>query len=41
MNRRECEVGSFLENSIVGNSKDTKKSAVPVRRRKRETWDPS
>ena len=39
-NRREREVGSYPENSIVGDSKDTKKSTVPVRRRKRETWDP-
>ena len=36
----EGEVGSYLENSIVGDSKDTKESTVPVRRRKRETWDP-
>ena len=28
------------ENSIVGDSKVTKESTVPVRRRKRETWDP-
>ena len=27
-------------NSIVGDSKDTKKSTVLVRRNKRETWDP-
>ena len=38
-NRREREVGSYPENSIVGDSKDTKESTVPVRRRKRETWD--
>ena len=31
---------SYPENSIVGDSKDTKESTVPVRRRKRETWDP-
>ena len=40
MNRRKREVGSYPENSTVGNSKDTKESSVPVRRRKRETWDP-
>ena len=39
-NRREREVGSYPENSIVGDSKDTKESTVPVRGRKRETWDP-
>ena len=39
-NRCEREVGSYPENSIVGDSKDTKESTVPVRRRKRETWDP-
>ena len=39
VNRCEGEVGSYLENSIVGDSKDTKESTVPVRRRKRETWD--
>ena len=39
-NRREREVGSYPENSFVGDSKDTKESAVPLRRRKRETWDP-
>ena len=33
------EFGSYPENSIAGDSKDTKKSTVPVRRRKRETWD--
>ena len=38
-NRRQREVGSYPENSIVGDSKDTKESTVPVRR-KRETWDP-
>ena len=38
-NRREREVGRYPENSIVGDSKDTKESTVPVRRRKRETWD--
>ena len=37
MNRREREVGSYPENSIVADSKDTKESTVPVRRRKRET----
>ena len=31
---------TYPENSIVGDSKDTKESTVPVRRRKRETWDP-
>ena len=31
-------MGSNQENSIVGDSKDTKESTVPVRRRKRETW---
>ena len=40
MNRREREVGSYPENSIVGHSKDTKEKTVPVRRRKREIWDP-
>ena len=39
-NRSEREVGSYPENSIVGDSKDTKESTVPVRGRKRETWDP-
>ena len=39
-NRCEGEVGSYPENSIVGDSKDTKESTIPVRRRKRETWDP-
>ena len=39
-NRRECEVESYPENSIVGDSKNTKEITVPVRRRKRETWDP-
>ena len=39
-NRREREVGSYPENSIVGDSKDTRESTVPVRRRKRVTWDP-
>ena len=39
-NRRKREVGSYPENSIVVDSKDTKKSNVPVTRRKRETWDP-
>ena len=29
-----------VPNSIVGDSKDTKKSTVPVRRRKTKTWDP-
>ena len=38
-NRRQREVGSYPENSIVGDSKDTKESTVPVRR-KRETWYP-
>ena len=28
------------KNSISGDSKDTKESTVPVRRRRRETWDP-
>ena len=40
-NRREREVGSYPENSIVGDSKATKESTVPARRRKREIWDPS
>ena len=40
MNRREPEVGSYPENIIVGDNKDTKEYTVPVRRRKRETWDP-
>ena len=40
MNRREREVGSYPENSIVGDSKDNKEKTVPVRRRKREIWDP-
>ena len=31
---------SYPENSIVGDSKDTKKSTVLVRRKKRETWYP-
>ena len=40
-NRCEGEVGSYPENSLVaGDSKDTKESTIPVRRRKRETWDP-
>ena len=39
MNRLEREVGSYPENSIVGDCKDTKESTIPVRRRKRETWD--
>ena len=40
-NRCEREVGSYPEDSIVGDSKNTKESTVPVlRRRKRETWDP-
>ena len=39
MNPRESEVGSYPENSIVGDSKDTKESTVPVSRRKRESWD--
>ena len=39
-NRRECEVGRDPENSFAGNSKDTKESTIPARRRKRETWDP-
>ena len=34
------EVGSYPENSIVGDSKDTRESTVFVRRRKRVTWDP-
>ena len=38
-NRRESEVGSYPENSIVGDSKDTKESTVRVSRRKRESWD--
>ena len=38
-NRREREAGSYLENRIIGDSKDTKESTVRVRRRKRETWD--
>ena len=29
----------YPENSTVGDSKDTKEGTVPVRRRKRETWD--
>ena len=28
------------ETVLLGDSKDTKESTVPVRRRKRETWDP-
>ena len=36
----ESEFGSHPENSIAGDSKDTEKSTVSVRRRKRETWDP-
>ena len=39
-NRREREVGSYPENSVVGDSKDTKESTVPVRRRERGTWGP-
>ena len=39
-NRRECEVESDPDDSIAGDSKDIKKSTVPVRRKKRETWDP-
>ena len=41
-NRREREVGSYPENSIVGDSKDSKESTVPliIRRWKREIWDP-
>ena len=35
--RCEREVGSYPENSIVGDSKDIKESTVPVRRRRRET----
>ena len=30
MNWHEREVGSYPENSIVGDSKDTKESTVPV-----------
>ena len=41
MNRRELEVRCYPENSIVRDSKDTKEITVPVRRRKRETWEPS
>ena len=37
-NRRESEVGSYPDKSIVGDSKDTKESIVPVRRN-RESWD--
>ena len=33
-NWREREVGSYPQNSIVGDSKDIKKSTVSVRRRK-------
>ena len=39
-NSRESEFRSNPENSIAGDRKDTKKSTVPVRGRKRETWDP-
>ena len=39
-NWRESEFGSDPENSIAGDSKDTKKSTVPVGNRKRETWEP-
>ena len=38
-NRREREVASYPEESIVGDIKDTKESTEPVRRRKRESWD--
>ena len=38
VNRRE--VGSYPEKNIVGDSKDTKESTVPVRGREGETWDP-
>ena len=38
--KRIGEVGSYPENSIVGDSKDIKESTVLVRRRRRETWDP-
>ena len=31
---------SYPENSTIGDSKDTKKSIVLVRRKKRGTWDP-
>ena len=34
------EAGSHPENSIAGDSKDTKESTVPVRRRRRETQGP-
>ena len=34
---RESEFGSHPENNIAGDSKDTKKSTVPVGRRNRET----
>ena len=37
MNGRDREVGSYPENSFVGDSRDTKESTVHVRRRKRET----
>ena len=36
MNRPEREVGSYPENSNVRDSKDTKKSSVLVRRKKRD-----
>ena len=39
-NRREREVGSSPKNNIVGDSEGTKESAVRVRSRKRETWEP-
>ena len=39
MKRCEAEVESYPENSIVGDSKDTKESTIHVRSRKRETWD--
>ena len=40
MNWHECEVGSYPENSIVGDSKDTKKIlSLYIRRKKKEIWD--
>ena len=38
-NRRESEVGSYPESSIVEDSKDTKEITVPISRRKREYWN--
>ena len=36
----DVSLDGHAENSIAGHSKDTKKSTVPERRKKRETWDP-